>query len=271
MADALSRILAIAQRQYGLFTRAQALSVGVQRRIIDRQVASGRWEIVARGIYRICGSPRSWEQRALSLVLCAGDEAVVSHRSAAHLYGLDGFRRPGLIEITMPRHRRHKIVGARIHETLDTHLLGGRKRRGVPITGPARTLLDVCSVVDDDLAALRALDEMLRHRLVTWGELWECLVLHARRGRNGVARFRRILVKRWGKRSPHGEFARTVQALLDDAGLPEPVAEHPVHLAAAKYRLDLAYPGRRWRSNSTTRRLTSPTRRSRKTPSARTA
>ncbi|MEY2431702.1 MAG: hypothetical protein QOC92_1427 [Acidimicrobiaceae bacterium] len=110
------------------------------------------------------------------------------------------------------------------------------------MTGPARTILDICWAVDDDLTALGALDEMLRRRLVTWPELWECLVLHARRGRNGVARFRRILVKRWGKRGPRGVFVRTVHTLLTDAGLAEPIAEHPVKVGGASYRVDLAYP-----------------------------
>jgi predicted transcriptional regulator of viral defense system len=207
----MSRALDIAHRQYGVITRAQALAAGVHRRSIDRLVGSGRWEIVARAVYRVSGSPRSWEQRALALVLSAGDEAVVSHRSAAHLYGLDGFGPTGRIDVTTSRHRRHTIVGATVHETTDPHLLSQRTRRGVPVTGPARTVLDVCWVVDDDLTALRALDEMLRHRLVTWEELWQCLVVHARRGRNGVARYRRILVKRWGKRSPHGELEDPVR------------------------------------------------------------
>jgi hypothetical protein len=167
VADSMSRVLAVAQRQHSVFTRAQAFEAGVHRRT---------------------------------------------------------------------------IIGATVHETLDDHLLGRRARHGVPVTGPARTVLDVCWVVDDDLVALGALDEMLRRRLVTWDELWECLVLHARRGRNGVARFRRILVKRWGKRGPRGVFVRTVQALLTDVGLPEAVPEYPVTVAKANYRLDLAYP-----------------------------
>ncbi|MEY2453062.1 MAG: hypothetical protein QOD92_2636 [Acidimicrobiaceae bacterium] len=225
-----------------MITRTQALEAGLHRRAIDRLIAGGRWEIVARGVYRVLGSPRSWEQRALGLVLAAGDDAVVSHRSAAHVYGLDGFGPPGRIEITTARHRRHSIVGATVHESLDPHLLGTRLRHGIPVTGPARTILDVCWVADDDLTALGALDEMLRRRLVTWAKLWECLVVHARRGRNGVARFRRILLKRWGKRGPRGVFVRTVQSLLDDAGLPEPIAEHGVKLSNANYRLDLAYP-----------------------------
>ena len=178
----------------------------------------------------------------MSMVLSAGSGAVVSHIAAPYLYGLDGFRAPGRIDITVPRRRRRHIRGATVHETLDDHLIAPTTRRGIPVTGPARTVLDVCWIADDDATALRALDEMLRRRLVTWPELWECLVLHARRGRNGVARFRRILTRRWGKRVPHGHFARTVQSLLVDDGLPEPVAEWWVNASGRRYRVDLAYP-----------------------------
>lgn len=242
MADAISRILAVAQRQHAVFTRAQALEAGVHRRAIDREVAARRWEILARGVFRVVGSQRTWEQRALALSFAAGDDTAVSHRSAGHVYGLDGFGPTGRIDITAPRHQRRKIVGARFHESLDPHLLDIRTRRGVPVTGPARTVLDICAVVDDDLDALAALDEMLRLRFVTWPQLWDCLVLHARRGRNGVARFRRILQRRWGKRVPRGQFVRMLMVLLADAGLPEPTPEYPVRAAGVKYFLDLAYP-----------------------------
>jgi len=242
MREELRRALDLASRQYSLITRAQARDAGVSRRTIERLLRSGEWERVARSVFRIAGVPNSWEQRALSFVLSAGPRAAISHRSAAYLYGLEGFRSPGRIEITTPRHFRRIIAGAQVHETLDADLMGIRRRRGIPVTGPARTVLDVCWVVGDDLTALGALDEMLRLRHVTWPELWECLVVHARRGRNGVARFRRILVRRWGKRSPRGVFNRTVDALLVDAGLPAPEPENPVVIGGAKYILDLAYP-----------------------------
>ena len=242
MSDSLRRARELAQRQHAVIARRQAVDVGIHRRTIDRLLARGEWELVSRGVYRVVGSQRTWEQRALSVALSAGPDAVVSHRSAAFIYGLDGFGPPGRIEVTTPRHLRRVIRGATVHETLDPHLVAKTVRHGIPVTGPARTVLDVCWVADDDSIALRALDEMLRRRIVTWSELWECLVLHARRGRNGVALFRRVLLRRWGRRPPHGEFARTVHALLTDAGLPEPVAEHPVKAGGADYRLDLAYP-----------------------------
>jgi hypothetical protein len=241
MADALSFVLALAQKQYGLVTRHQAKQLGMHPSQIERLLRRGRWVADARGVYRIVGSPRSWEQRALALALAAGDDALVSHLAAAYLYGLEGFGPPGMIDITLPRHRCRSVVGARTHESLDPHLFDRRTRWGIPVTGPARTVLDICWVVDDDMRALAALDEMLRRRHVTWEELCTCLVLHTRRGRNGVARFRRVLLRRWGRRRPRGEFARVVQTLLVDAGLPEPEGEVPVTAGGGRYRIDLAY------------------------------
>ena len=67
MSDPLARALAIAQRQYGLITRWQLLEVGVHRRTLDRMLSAGRLEIVERGVYRVVGTPRTWEQRALAI------------------------------------------------------------------------------------------------------------------------------------------------------------------------------------------------------------
>ncbi len=236
--DAL--VAQIASRQHSLVTRTQALKCGLSASGIDRRVRSGRWTLVHRCVYRIEGAPQTWESRALSAVL-AIDGAVLSHRSAAHLWSLEGFGPPGLIDVTVARHRKgdgHR--GVRIHESKAFHLRAEVTRACIPVTGVARTILDVCAVVDDDFDALRALDWALRQRLVTWDELWRCLVLHAARGRNGVARYRRILTKRQGKRVPNERINALLLDLMLDHGLPEPVAEHPV--PGTRYRVDLAYP-----------------------------
>jgi hypothetical protein len=236
-------IASLARTQRGLITRAQALDAGFTRRMIGRRIGSGRWLIVAPGVYCINGTPPSWEGRMLAACLSAGPDAVVSHRSAAALWALEGFAPPGIVELAVPRHLRHRRrAGVRLHETLDYQHIGTVSRLGVPTTGAARTVLDLCAVLDDELDMLRALDDVIRRRLATWPDLWECLVLHARRGRNGVAPYRVILQKRWGRRPPYRQFARLVLKLIEDAGLPTPVAEHPVRAGGARYYLDLAYP-----------------------------
>jgi hypothetical protein len=236
----------LAATQHGLVSTEQCRELGVSYSAVRRRVSSGAWIREVPGVYRMAGAPRTWEGRAMAAVLASGPEAVASHRTAAHLWGLRGFLAPGRIEITVPRHRRtHELAGVRVHETVAYHLVDAASRRGVCVTGAARTFIDLAAVLDDDLALLRALDEIRRLGLASWPELWRVFVLHARRGRPGIVRARAVLDKRYGRRVPDTEFARLFMVMLDDAGLPEPVAEHWVRGDGWRHRVDLAYPPQR--------------------------
>ena len=79
--DAL--IARIAAGQHGLFLRQDALAVGMTDAQIEYRVRTGRWVRVTPGVYRLAGVPVTWNQRALSACLAAGDKAIISHRSAA--------------------------------------------------------------------------------------------------------------------------------------------------------------------------------------------
>jgi hypothetical protein len=240
MPDFDSAAYALAARQLGYLTHAQAVGLGFTLAMIRSRIGSGRWVRVQRGVYRMGGVAPTWEGRALAAALTTG-EGLVSSLCAANLWDVDGFGSPGLIDVTVVHHRRsRRIPGVRVHESKAFHLADATVRKGVPCTGVARTILDVCAAVDHDFEALCALDCVLRRHIVTWDELWRCLILHAARGRNGIARYRRILVKRHGKRVPGMKIAAMALELLIDCGLPEPAAEVPVF--GGKYKIDLAYP-----------------------------
>ncbi|HEX6422052.1 MAG TPA: type IV toxin-antitoxin system AbiEi family antitoxin domain-containing protein [Acidimicrobiales bacterium] len=242
----LRRALARAATQHGLLTAAQCRELGFSRNAVHRLTTRGVWAREAPGVYRVVGAPRTWYGRALAAVLAAGPDAVASHRSAAHLWGLAGFPPPGRIEVTVPRHRRPRSRGGVVvHESRAFDLVGRTRRWGVPVTSAPRVIVDLAASADDDVTVLRALDEVRRLHLATWTELWECLLLHAAHGRPGVQRCRRILCLRDGKTVPDGEFARLFLLLLARAGLPEPVSEHRIRLAGSTCRLDAAYPDRR--------------------------
>lgn len=242
----LERALALASTQHSLVTSRQCRDVGLSRDSVRRLVARGAWAREAPGLYRIAGSPRTWQSRAMAAALAAGPDALVSHRSAAHLWGLDGFGPPGRIDVTVRRHSRpRKRSGVTVHESNAFDLAGPTRRWGVPVTGAARTLIDVAAVARDELTVLRALDEIRRQRLATWPELWEMLLVHAARGRPGIVTARATISKRYGKTVPHLEFARLFLCLLERSGLPEPVSEHKVTVAGARYKIDAAYPARR--------------------------
>ncbi|MCA1846681.1 MAG: hypothetical protein LC792_26505, partial [Actinobacteria bacterium] len=88
---------------------------------------------------------------------------------------------------------------------------------------------------------LDLLDEARRLKLVDWDQLWECLVGHSGRGRRGLTRYRDVLLTRDGTAPAGTLFARRVGLLLEAAGLPAAVYEHPVPHDDGEYYLDLAY------------------------------
>jgi hypothetical protein len=76
------------------------------RSTIHRHAASAAWVRHAPSVYRIAGAHRMWHARALAAVMSAGPGALASHRTVAHLWGLEGFPAPGRIDVTVPRHAR---------------------------------------------------------------------------------------------------------------------------------------------------------------------
>lgn len=154
-----------AERQHGVFSRAQALKAGVGAKSIHRRVTSGRWERVLPSVYRITGTGGTWHQRLMAAVLWAGPGAVISHRAAAGLWGIEGFEnaRPELIVCRRVTACARDIV---VHQVSEL----GRKEvttiDAIPVTRAPRTLVDLAAVVG--LARVEAaLDEALRRPVLT--------------------------------------------------------------------------------------------------------
>lgn len=162
MDSAAARLFA---RQHGLLLRSQALAVGTDA-MIETRLVSGRWVLVTRGLYRLAGVPVTWKQRALAACLVVGPGAVVSHRSAAVLWGLSGFR-PGTVEITVPEGRSVRSSLARVHRSAD---VSGVIRDGIPVTRPARTVADL-AVAAGGAVLEEAVDDVLCRRLCRLDEL----------------------------------------------------------------------------------------------------
>ena len=242
MGDWAAAVEGIGWDQHSLVMWNQLVDAGVPSTWIERQVATGRLIREGPRTYRPWGVRRSWELRALAAVLSAKSEAAVSHLSAAFLWGLDGCLAPGFIDVTVPRHRRPDArSGVTFHESRAFEVARPELRNRIPVTGMARTLFDCFPRLEHDADRLKLFDSARRQKLVGWDDLWECLLLHARRGRPGVTTYRRILTQRGGEGAPPGShFARLMATLLEDAGFPRPVFEYPV----LDYYLDLAWPDR---------------------------
>lgn len=221
-----------ARRQHGAFTRAQARASGLSERAVDAAVARGDWLRLHRGVYAVAGTPSTDLQRLISAVLAAGAGAMASHSAAAWLWDLHDTPHPSVI---VPGNRKPKLVGVEVHRRRE--LPGASLRRGIPLTNPMRTVLDL-GATSLDLAE-RAIDRGVAHRLFTVAAVEAELARQATSGRTGVTNLRTALDRRLAtERRPPSVLESRMGRLLRDAGLPLPAAEYVV----GNHRLDFAWP-----------------------------
>jgi very-short-patch-repair endonuclease len=164
MADQIDEaIAALTRRQRGYVKRAQLLALGLGAKAIDYRIKSGRLIPVHAGVYAVGHVPALPQDRAYGALLACGFRAVLSHGSAATLYGI--YRRwdtPFEVTVATRRIRR----GIRIHRAklarADT-----RVHAGLRLTSPARTLLDMAPRLTDKQLK-RAFNRLrLEHGLTT--------------------------------------------------------------------------------------------------------
>lgn len=78
----------IAGRQYGIVTVAQLREAGIDKSAVSRRVEAGRLHRVYRGVYTAGHGALGHRGRWMAAVLACGEDAVLSHGSAAALWGL---------------------------------------------------------------------------------------------------------------------------------------------------------------------------------------
>jgi hypothetical protein len=236
--DVLARL---GRAQFGLITRQQALAAGLSTGQIRRRVRSGEWVVIRPTVYAVAGAPPSWCQAVLAVALAAGPDAWASGETAAALWGFPGAS-PEAIDVVTPLGRRVRMDGVREHRSSALFTADLARHRGIPVTTPARTLVDISPHFPT--ARLGAiLDDALRRRLIRLDGLRRCVGrLDAAPGRH-PAKVRRLLAERLPGYDPGDSDLETrVLRLLVGAGLPVPVQQYGVRIGGRTFRLDLGYP-----------------------------
>ncbi|MDP1804119.1 MAG: type IV toxin-antitoxin system AbiEi family antitoxin domain-containing protein, partial [Acidimicrobiales bacterium] len=153
----------LAAGQYSLASRTQAIDLGMTSRQLQDRLESGLLVPVHKGVYRLPGAPPTTTQALLAACMAAG--GVASHRSAAALWALRGVEAT-TPEITVLGSRRPEMRGVLVHRTDRMVDIDVSRRMRVPVTTPARTLLDLGAVVTVELVE-PALEDALMRRLVS--------------------------------------------------------------------------------------------------------
>jgi hypothetical protein len=243
-----AEIAAPAARQHGVVAGRQLVAIGIGRGAIAHRVACGRLHRVHAGVFAVgheaLSRPGSW----MAAVLACGDDAVLSHRSAAALWGIRDSAHADA-DVTVARQRRRPRI--------DTHRAKLARdevavERGIPVTTPARTLLDLAGALTPPQLE-RAIHETEYRRLTS--PLALDALLARLQGRRGSTALQAVVDRRAiGRYRTRTDFEAEFLALLDAHGLPRPHPhEHPDRRPRGRRRLAGRAPDRRARQPPGTR------------------
>lgn len=222
----------LASGQHGVVARWQLVTAGVSRGAIDGRIGR-RLHPIHRGVYAVGYPVSSIESRWMAAALAAGPDAVLSHRSAAQLWGL----------LSRSRHRAEvtRSTYLRPHSFICSHrsVLPDDERTvidGIPVTTVPRTVLDFAGTAQRRQVE-RVLNEVEVQGLTDRLSIPDLLARYPRR--RGTAVLRELLDE--GAESggvTENDFEELFVPLLDSHGLPRP-----------RFNADIAVSGRFFRAD----------------------
>jgi hypothetical protein len=214
------------------------LELGISSHQVRYRARIGRLRPLYPGVFVAGDAPLTQRGRWMAAVLASGKGAVLSHRSAAALWGF-GDQGESRLDVTVPHTtsdgRRTKRRAITVHRTRwlpDDHVC---RRYGIPVTTPARTLLDLAATVSPTRLR-RAFESADRLELLRPAAL--AAICERARGRKGTGHLRSLLADHrelpWTRSELEGRFLR----LCDRAGIPRPA----VNVEVEGFEVDFFWP-----------------------------
>jgi hypothetical protein len=214
-----------AARQWGVISAAELQACGLTPRMIASRVQSGRLHRIHHGVYAVGHANVPLDGRFLAATKACGPRALLSHFSAAVLWGVFDWddRR---IEVSAPTAHHHP--GLRTRRTSDLPLDAAVVHRGIPTTTPARTLKDLASTLPDQ-GLKRAVRQAQTLRLINPSHLL-----------TGPRRLTRILAT--GPAPTRSVLEDVVLDLILRGGLQHPQVNVPLQIGTRTVIPDFRWP-----------------------------
>jgi very-short-patch-repair endonuclease len=217
-------VIRIASRQRGFIHRRQLIAARLSRDAIAHRLVTGWLSAYLPCVYLVGRRTLEPLGRETAAVLHCDGRGVLSHATAAACWGL--VETSAQVTVTLIAHNAHPRAGIELHRTCQLHPRDLRLHHGLPVTAPARTLIDLAAVAP--AAALeRALAEARVQRLIRPGDLEAAIarVPH----RKGVGAIKALLAAEHDPAFTRRELERRFLALVRGAQLPPPRVNARVH------------------------------------------
>jgi very-short-patch-repair endonuclease len=246
-----------AAEEWGVLSLTDLLECGLSQDAVEVRARNGRLHRMYRSVYAVGHPNPSLEGRFLGAVKACGPGAVLSHFAAAALWEIvrwDG-RNPE-VTVTGTAARVHK--GLRVHRTTALDPRDVARHKGIPVTSPARTVLDLASILEGR-ALRRAVRQAQSRNLVNLRQLAEILN-RLGRSRRGAGRLARLLAS--GPAPTRSELEDVVLDLFRRGGLAHPDVNRALILEGrrvvpdfrwAQQRLVIEADGGAWHENKLAR------------------
>jgi len=236
-------ISALANAQYNVVTAAQLKRLGLGPRGMRHRVKAGRLHTLYRSVYAVGSRKLSREGHFLAAVYACGEDAALSHASAAAHRGY----RPtasAKIDVTSRTRCGRTCQGIRVHSGATLTEADVTVHEGIPCTTVARTLLDLADVLSFD-ALDRAVHEAVAVRLFDLGAVNE--VLARANGRRGAKKLREVLADPGHLEGPlpHEGVEERFFSFCRQQGLPRPEVHPDIPTAAETFEVDFLWRDQR--------------------------
>jgi very-short-patch-repair endonuclease len=216
----------LALRQHGVVARRQLLALGLKSNAVDRRLETGRLHRLHAGVYAVGHPILGVNGRWMAAVLACGPGAALGYASGAAFWDL---RRgvPNRIEVIVPTAGGRARAGLRVHRHPGLTSTEVRTERGIPVTTPARTILDYAAIATDRELEY-ALDQAEIQELTDYPTLDGLARAHPKH--RGSARLRRTLTEyEAGTSRTRSDLEKAFLALCLAQGLPRPLVNEPLH------------------------------------------
>jgi Transcriptional regulator, AbiEi antitoxin/Protein of unknown function (DUF559)/AbiEi antitoxin C-terminal domain len=245
-----------AAEQWGVLSASELRACGLSRQAISVRVRNGRLHPIHRGVYAVGHANITLHGRFLAAVKACGAGAALSHFSAAALFGFLKWD-DRYLEVTVRGAGTRAHGGIRFHRTCVLDAEDLTRHEGIPVTSPARTLVDLAAVLPyKGLRSAVRRGQSLRfvslHRLVETVE---------RLGpRPGTRKLLKVIVT--GPAPTRSELEDVVLDLMLARGLVHPDVNVPLVVDGRRVVPDFRWPaqrlvveadGREWHDNKLAR------------------